>query len=251
MAIFLSAVRILPAAPFYHSLDAGFCLGYETPLSIVEAMTAMRDFNYAQKGWQTLGQMNFVGCWWEYNIYITFIGFLFLAYFGIYLRLRSRRPSDMPVFREWDWPMLAMTVLALGHGYLIVRNLGIPFLSNLERVPSRFLIFPVLMLTIIACVRFQYFLSRDLVGPRGKMGAVLALVYAACLLKLHASKWQLSRWPKELATGDITLRPVLVEMHNALYEHAVTVGLAATGIALVLWVYLFWKNKDLDLWTGK
>jgi hypothetical protein len=56
-------------------------------------------------------------------------------------------------------PIAAMVVLSLSYFYAPIAMLPIPF-ANAERVSSRFLIIPILMLTVLACIRMETVLSR-------------------------------------------------------------------------------------------
>ena len=184
----LSSVRLIPAAVTFTGLKQHiFISGYPTLATLLNALVTIRDVTFTEIR-LVFGELR----WWEYDAFIGVIGLAFIAYFGLYLRFSKDEDLQSARYTALDAPIAAMTVLSLSYFYAPIAMLPIPF-ANAERVSSRFLVIPLLMLAVLACVRMEAVLRR--IGP---IAWVRVLGYVAALqlgfeFVSHSFTWSLYR----------------------------------------------------------
>jgi hypothetical protein len=230
--------RILPAAvTFWGEAPYTFMGGYPTVTDVLEALVVLGDPEHPRVGVEA-GAMG----WWEFDIYVGVAGFAALVYFGVYLPL-SRAPAQVPHrCRALDGPMVVLTLLSLSYLYGCVALLPIP-LASAERVPSRFLILPVVFLSILASIRMQRVLEA------GKLSAALwvllvgGLLETAVTLGRHSYAWRISRheakamWPP-LPPPD---PDVILTWDDPGYVASVQLSALVSCVALGVGLYLLWR----------
>ena len=105
---------------------------------------------------------------WELDAYVGLIGAAFLAVFGLARQLWPSKRPDEPSYRELNIPIGLMTLFAIGSFYSPLFNLGLPLLNS-ERVTARFIIIPIVLLLMLACIRFQKWLPKPAGSTPGKL----------------------------------------------------------------------------------
>jgi multisubunit Na+/H+ antiporter MnhC subunit len=141
-----------------------------------------------------LSMVNLLGSW-ELDVYIGFLGFLFLGYYGIYLPVKVKKGIDLthPVYYELLAPSLVMVVLSFGTIYkFFIRLMPIPLLTG-ERVTSRFVILPVIIVTFLAGIYFQKQINKVKQSALEK-GVYLGLLFLFCFdMVQHIKLWRVSQ----------------------------------------------------------
>ena len=151
-AFFLSAIRFFPVLVSFgnnHPFDA--LQGWPSFHTVIEAFCVIRPFDYSPLIPHSVH-------WSEYNYYLGVLGFAFITYFGIYKAFPRNRN---------DWGIDSKTVvlffitLFLSFAYIWKKTFfNIDFiLFTTERVPSRFLIVPLLFILVIAVRNLQSYFS--------------------------------------------------------------------------------------------
>ena len=153
----LSAVRLLPpvliVSDIYNGNGNQLLPGYPTALDIFRSLAILAqpaEQNFVRSGVTWLMH-------WEFDIYVGLIGLLFIIYFGIFSWIKNAK--RYPALQKLFIPALAVFILTIGHVYSIVRMFHIPLLDG-ERVPSRMIGLPLVVMILIATIYFQNWLDE-------------------------------------------------------------------------------------------
>lgn len=181
----IGAVRLLPAAVAANGHGASRArgqLGYWHPDLLVNALAVLE--SYATQPVK--------GAWAEFSLYISIVGLLFLVYFGLwapFLRLPWVRSS----WRGFVGPSLLLFILSLWwfkkYSFLIDY---IPLL-NVERVVSRYMVIPFLMVTLFAAVNLEGFLEKYGSWRRVRVVLLTALGFLTVSLLRYGFVWRMHR----------------------------------------------------------
>lgn len=181
---------------------------------------------------------------WEYDLYIGLIGVAFVLLFGVWLAFSKRPELAATRFRGLQLPLLILLVLSLGDFYhQLIMHLP-SAIPNTERVPSRFMVLPLVFLTVMACARFQR-LHQRFIQIRWLGFGVLAAVAAMVLqLRYHWALWRMSSIERSYASLAPNLPiPNIVTLADPGYVRAVHVTLAFSVLVLVALVgILLWQH---------
>lgn len=232
----LSVGRVVPAAvAFWGSREYSFTSGYPTATDLLLGLVVLHDHTREFAG-------NFVPLgWWEYDAYIGLVAFGALAYCGVWLRLRPDPALDDVRFEAFDVPLLAQTFLSIGPIYAVVAELPIP-LANAERVSSRFIIVPLIVLAVLSAIRMQRVLERT--PWRAGLGVLIAglLVETAVALGWHSWRWRVSVYDDqpfrlfeefELRAGGVP---------ESWYVTTVAGSAAVSAVTLAVALLLYWRT---------
>jgi hypothetical protein len=136
--------RLLPGALFV-TTPSVFISGFPNLGFLLFGLTTIRvpDYNYVIGGrW---GALN----WWEHDVYIGFAALLILT---VMVVVAFRRHSHIRIA-----PMLAagavFFLFSIGDSYWIVRRV-VPFIFDSERVSSRFIVIPFVLMLLLAIEGF-------------------------------------------------------------------------------------------------
>jgi hypothetical protein len=225
----LGGVRLVPAAfAFWGFRLLNFGGGYPTLTTVLEACLLIRDPTY-----------RFFGgiFWWEYDIYVGLLGLAFLGYFGVYRRF-GRDAHLLPYrYAPLDVPLILMAFLSLSDFYFPVFNLPVPLLNS-ERVTSRFIVIPFVLLLVIAAIRMQKILESMNLGFKGHLLLGVGVLEMWRSLLTHAAVWSVPRLELEPTSywHELTTATV-VEAPDRAYFVSLYLGAAVSVFALVLWSY--------------
>jgi hypothetical protein len=243
----LGACRLVPpAVVLLGRREQPFLAGYPTPLTLLEAMSLIRTVAEPPRaGW--FDHLD----WWEFDAYVGVAALLWLGWFGVYRRAAAARgePGQAATATRASWaldgPLAVMTALALDPVYYPINALGIPLLAS-QRVSSRFLLIPLVLLAVVAAVRAE----ADLAGRswRGLRPLLIvgALVTAASV-GAHSWAWRVraveAAWPpaphrRDLAI-DVAPRDGAETERDRAYVASVRASLAISLLSLAaagLWL---------------
>ncbi len=183
----LGAVRLAPAAFLAHHWHTAFLSGFPSLADLWWGLTSILSAAEPQHG-GVFGQLS----WWEYDTYVGPCGLALLLAYG--LALAPRYPALTGGAEKGLYgPMAVMAALSLGDSALILDLLPIPVLNS-ERVGSRLLLLPVLILATLAALRMQRVGAG---APRGGRRALfvqglaaLAVAGTAAGVAAHAWAWR-------------------------------------------------------------
>ncbi len=237
----LGAVRIFPAMLAFWKYDSFFLSGYPTLIDLLKAMVVIQDHLAEQIGsvFSRLG-------WWEYDLYITLPGFLFIAYFGVYLRLKQKKSKSKLKYAALDAPIWGLVLLSLSYLYLPLSRLPIPLLNS-ERVSSRFIILPLIFLLVLALLRFQNWINKKKkISFAWIAGAYSILVISILSLMHHSYLWRLLLIEKEHLSQYTKITSQITFVEDPFYKALLSIGALITCATLgwIVWKGCYEKRKD-------
>jgi hypothetical protein len=235
----LCSCRILPAVvAFWGSHEYGFLSGYPTVTDLLESFVVLGDYTHPR-----LSAFGTTIGWWEYDMYLGLLGFAALCYLGVYLCWRGG-PALAPYrFAALDGPLALLSVLSLSGIYAAIALLPLPFF-NAERVSSRFLIIPIVILLMIASLRLQRLLETRRLSAAGWVLLLGGLLETAITLAKHSDAWRMVRYEGAADVevdfvGDLTLG--IVNRPDPVYVLAVQISAVASLLSVLIGLYVLWR----------
>ena len=233
LAIFFSGllnlVRILPPALEFLKGGPAFISGFTSVTDMLSALVVLHAPSEALSG-----PFNALPGW-ETDTYLGFIGAALLVYFGIYQTWR--RGDQLKVLFA---PALVLVFFSIGKVYLVINRLPVPLVDS-ERVPSRFLILPVVVLVTLGCIQLQRFLDeRSNAGWREKVFFLTLLALLGHDLLQHSRIWRVSKMITLFTPERVHTSARVINHPDPAYFTALGVGLAGSVITLI---YLLWKTR--------
>ena len=241
----LVAYRVLPAAMTFWGAERGFISGYPTLTDLLASLVVVRGPEVA-----TIGILHNLA-WWEYDFFIGLLGLGLVIYFGIYLRIRER--PDLAPFRyqPLDMPMLLMGLFSLSIFWAPIASLPLPLFSA-ERVSSRFLIVPLVMLIVLATLRLNHMLPEWTRKPIPKLVALFCLAQMGMELARHSIVWRPSVLEEALAhpldLAKLNAAYNVVSLPDPLYKAVVNASFLITLLTLIgmliWWGWVSLRRKE-------
>jgi len=239
----LSAVRLLPPIFILSKVREtdinGLLIGYPTVLDVLRSMAILAqpiERNFVPSGISWLGH-------WEFDIYLGLIGSMFVVYFGMYhwIKNAQRHPHLQKLFI----PSLVVFLLTLGHMYMLVRSLHIPLLDS-ERVPSRMIGLPLVVLILVAVIYLQNWLDQ-----KRKTGTLI-LIFSAMFILIsndlwaHSAAWNLEAARKTFGPVQLELSKSLVSNHpDQPYFFVIILGTLISTLVGVFLLFRSWREYRL------
>ncbi len=225
----LGAGRILPAYLFFPE-KGSFISGYPSSGILFEAFTShhVHDFKKLGVGAELLG-------WWEYDIFIGFAALIIMIFCTIF--------AFKHIGVEYQGPMFISAgiffLLSLGNVYSIISKIPVSF-ANIERVSSRFIIMPFLLLLIISARGIDELLRS---GPKiCKIIALILVPVVAVELMIHSFLWKIDsieRSVQQFAKPELSIIPY----SDFSYALSVYSGwLVSLFTLLVLWIVIIFRK---------
>jgi len=180
-----------------------------------------------------------------------------LVYFGIwglFLKLDWQR------FQGWSI-MALPCIIIFGLSFWNLREYVIPswvpFL-NIERVPSRYMIIPLLIVTVIAAINFEGFIRKYWSQKRVRYFLVISVLMLAGFLFNHSRVWRMHKvqntqdWYMSLPSNEavakilegIANRELYINnnLNDTIYIAAFWIGLTVSILSLFLAFWLLWRG---------
>jgi hypothetical protein len=231
-SLLLSAFRLLPPALALGLFDSEYLGGYPSTAGVLDAMVTLKTPLLAQPvtlipNEQALG-------WWEYDLYVGLIGAAFLLYFGLHQWLKNRKYPDLIL------PTIVLFVLSIGQVYQFLRLTHIPLFSG-ERVSSRMIIIPVLVVLLLAAENLQNWLANHAHPCTSRLIMSGLAVLLINDLWAHTRAWQVTAAAQVFRYSEIDLATKVVANHpDPLYLTIIVVGGA---ISLLSAAFLFYQSR--------
>ncbi|MFZ1947685.1 MAG: hypothetical protein WAW06_09065 [bacterium] len=226
-----SAHRLLPALFALWGKKEKFIWSYPTPLELLDALTSIREHTPDRlRPWGTAG-------WWEYDAYIGLVGLAVLVGFGVWLRWSRNPDLDRYKYPPLDLPLAAMTLLSMSYFHAFITRIPIPLLKS-ERVAMRFIVVPLVVLTVLSAIRMGPTLARIGRGFKFRFVAVGALVLTALSFLDHSYLWSVGRLGRQFASKDVDLTiPPIQSQADGFYKTMVVASIAVSAAAVVAAIY--------------
>lgn len=180
LVIALCLYRLMPAAVTFEHLRFVGPAGYPGISVLVKAFVSVELITH--RTINTLG-------WWEYDIYVSLVGVAGLVVFGAApLFMRGKYPTPVFPLRRLDLPLAGMALLPVGEVYFWVLT-SVP-VAGAERVVTRLMVMPVVLLAMLAAIRLKV-LAGTISASRALswLTAGLGLLLAVSLLR-HWWVWR-------------------------------------------------------------
>lgn len=226
----LGAGRVLPAALSFPR-ERSFISGYPNFGAVRDAFTSLRAHDSVRLG----GMFGAMG-WWEYDIYVGFIGFIGLVICFTFALQQRMAMCQMPLVAA----AAVLLLLSLGNVYALIAKAPFPF-AGVERASSRFIVMPFMLVLIIATAGIDE-LFRS--WPKGsKVATLIGLPFVAWELALHSYYWRVDRLDRsfqQITRPDLHLIPNL----DHTYAFSVYAGLSVSLITLVVVVTILFRYRQ-------
>jgi hypothetical protein len=233
----LSMVRLLPPALELGKFDDAFLTGYPSVNDVWNGLTALR---LPSEALNIRNMLNSLG-WWEFDLYVGLLGAAFLVVFGLILWIRQHdRPEG---YGEMLLPIAILFVLSIGRVYQFIQAIPIPLLNG-ERVSSRMIILPFVVLLCMGTLSFQKWLETHAQKPAARWAIVLLLLPLVNDLWQHGKAWRVNVAYSSFPVAEVNLAIKVVHNHaDAPYTAMVAVGTALTLLTAVFLGMMVFREK--------
>jgi hypothetical protein len=264
LAMFLASgllclFRLGPAAAAFWDVPKNHFLGgYPSPMYLFESLTTIHSWTWpapdpaaggigsweqwtveALCGWLRAWPRGALSLrWWEYDLYVGLVAAAALAYLGIVLRFSRREELASCRYRGLDAPILIQTLLSFGIVSAAITRLPVPLVS-VERVSSRFIIVPFVLLVIISAVRLQRLLEKRPMKPMLAALLIAGLLETAIMLGWHSWLWHIARI-EEAGTDPLPAMPQIVERPDPLYIASIPISWTTSLLTLLAILCIWW-----------
>jgi len=233
-AILLSLGRILPPGLEAGRFDSEFLSGFTTVGQMFSAFIELREPTPEEVIAQSL--LSRLG-WWEIDHFLGVLGLAFVIGYGLIYAWVSRDAEHR--YRILGLPIFAMAFLSIGRIYRVVNALGIPLLSS-QRVSTRFVVFSLIFLLVLAGRNLQAHLPRLTQGRLGRPLCLALFGLGFHDLWQHIKLWRVDRMPDLFRDLQVDLTGEFIANHpDPAYAAALALG---WGIALLSLVALIWLS---------
>lgn len=237
VGFFLSSFRLLPAGLQYGSADHNFFPGY---LSLTDALSALiADISpYEAIRSRPIG-------WWELDMFIGLSGLAFILIFAIYPLVKKSQNLEL-LYKYTPLLIIAgvFVMFSFGYLYLPIQSLPLPFFS-LERVPSRLLIVPIVMLIFIASISSQKWLAKRKTDLPERMIFIAFFVFLGQDLLQHARMWRIENLARALPISEWNLVETLriVNRPDPIYMAVLWISLGITISTIIVISIILLKQQ--------
>jgi hypothetical protein len=228
----LSAFRILPAAFSLADRKEKFIWSYPTLRDLVDSLITIRQETPERLlPWGTVG-------WWEYDVYIGIIGLAFILWFGVVSRFRKSPGFEHHKYEGFDLPLLIMGMLSLSYFHAFLTRIPFPLLRS-ERVATRFIVLPLILLTILASIRFNDFLRRTKQTIKFKIAAIVGVALMTLGFVDQSFLWSVVRLERVFGSRTVDLSvPDIIHIEDGSYKSLLLVSSVISAASIVLLLYL-------------
>ena len=152
-------------------------------------------------------------------------------------------------------PCIIIFGLSFGQlrGYVIPT--WVPFL-NIERLPTRYMVIPLLIVTVIAAINFEGFIRKYWSQKRVLYFLVISVLMLAGFLFNHSRVWRMHKvqntqdWYNSFNENDRIIHQGIFDtqlyinnnLNDSIYIAAFWIGLTVSILSLFLAVWLLWRG---------
>ena len=196
----LGGVRLLPAVFVARRREPAFLTGFPSLVDLARGLLTILPPEAPKHG-GFFGRISP----WEYDLYVGPAGVAFLMV-GVWLAFRGFEALPAGAERRLYGPMAVMAILAYGDAGVLLDLSGVPLLSA-ERVTTRLLALPLLLLALLAAIRVERALRSAGTVARGV--ALAGLLALAAGLAAHTWSWRVAalreRLPQRRGVIDVRI----------------------------------------------
>ncbi len=238
-SVLLCMFRVLPPLLAYSQFDKGFLGGYSSVTEIFQAMAIMKSPAEGQPA-PTISNIQLLG-WWEFSMYVGGIAVVFLLYFGIISWLRNRQ--KYPQFTGLILPVVVLFAFSIGNIFSYVNRLPVP-LFNSERVSSRMIIVPFVVILFMAAIYFQDWWKSTLSNALLKVSSLVLMAVALYDVWIQGLSWRVASAVKAFPPVPVDLSLQVVGNHvDPPYFLLLGTGAFITLITAAFLIYMSMKKQ--------
>jgi hypothetical protein len=237
LTLLMSAFRLIPATFALAGKKEKFIWSYPTLRDLLDAIITIRQETPDRlRPWGTAG-------WWEYDIYVGIIGLAVIIYFGVYLRFSRRKEIVDLKYSALDLPVFVMALFSISYFHAFLTRLPVPLLSA-ERVATRFVIIPLLVLAVLSVIRLESILK----GLKQTFGFRFVTVGAILVMALgfvdHSFLWSVTRLERIYSSRvvDLTI-PDVIGRPDAVYRNLLLVSAVISIAAIAASLYFALRRR--------
>jgi hypothetical protein len=184
-SLLINSFRIVPVSLINSDLQVDFLTGFLNMDELFNSLIRLVQPSDALA--LTNNKISHYIVWWEVDHYIGWMGLFFILVFGGLFWYWVRKKVKNP-FLLLYMPILCMVVISVGRIFKPVFLLHIPLLDA-ERVPSRFLIIPLLFLFVISAYGLQTYFDRFPINIYSRVIYFASLLWLVNDLQQHFELW--------------------------------------------------------------
>ncbi len=238
----LSAFRLIPAGFALAGRKEKFIWSYPTLRDLIDSLITIRQQTPERLiPWGTVG-------WWEYDMYVGIIGLAFILWFGVVLRFSKAQDLQKRRYPDFDLPVLIMGTLSLSYFHAFITRIPLPLLRS-ERVATRFIVLPFIMLVVLASIRFSDVLRRGRLSLKLKIAAIAGVALITLGFVDHSYLWSVARLERVFRskTPDLSV-PAIITVQDSPYKTLLLVSsiVSAAGIAFLLYLVFRYRARGQE-----
>ena len=195
--------------------------------------------------------------WWEYSLYISLPAVLILVYYGLFSPFLKYKWCIFNGWKSLVFPLIIITIISFRQWKLIIIPNWIPLL-NAESMTSRYMIIPLLLITIITAINLQGFLESYKTSKSIKLLFISLIGMIFIFLMNHSRIWRmhvvqtdeewhslLSSQDRNVLYQDIISNPYLIDKpHDSIYFISIWTGIFISVVSLVICLYYLAKTRN-------
>ena len=240
-SIFLSMVRILPPALEAAKFDSEFLGGYPTVLDVLKAMVVIVQPSQAFDHRTLLTTLG----WWEFDLYVGLFGAAIIIFFGVYKGISSLI-SDDELLKPFLLPIVVLFVMSIGRVYRIVRLVPIPLFAG-ERVSSRMIIIPFVIVLILTAIELQKWINEKAAHSLQRislLGIILLIVHD---LWQYLKFWQVANAIQFFPVTPVDLSIKIVANHpDPQYINMLILGGCVSSLTLAFLLIMVLRERKMN-----
>jgi hypothetical protein len=234
----ISAFRLLPAAFALTGRKEKFIWSYPTLRDLVDSLITIRQQTPERLiPWGTAG-------WWEYDFYVGMIGLAFIIWFGVASRFSQAQDLKQHRYEAFDLPLLIMGTLSVSYFHAFLTRIPFPLLRT-ERVATRFIVLPLLLLVVLASIRFNDVIRRASHTIKVKITAIVAVALMSLAFVDHSYLWSVVRLERlsRNRTMDLSI-PGIITVKDSSYMTLLWASAAVSAVTAAFLIYLALRRRD-------
>ena len=233
----LSAFRLIPAGFALAGRKERFIWSYPTLRDLIDSLITIR-----QQTPERLIPWGSVG-WWEYDMYIGVLGLAFILWFGLVLRFSKAPDLTQRRYQAFDLPVLIMGTLSLSYFHAFLTRIPFPLLRS-ERVATRFAVLPLVLLIVLASIRFSDVLRRAKRSIKFKVAAIVGVALTTLGFVDHSYLWSVVRLERIFRSRTPNLSvPDIITVPDNPYRMLLLVSSIVSAAGIVFLLYLAFRYR--------
>jgi hypothetical protein len=159
--------------------------------------------------------------------------------------LRFRKDPRLEIYRYqgFDLPLLIMGTLSLSYFHAFLTRIPLPLLRS-ERVATRFIVLPLILLIILASLRLNAVLQGIRQTVKLKIAAIVGIAVMSLGFVDHSYLWSVVRLERIFRNRTVDLVvPDIISIRDPSYKSLLMVSSVVSAVSVVLLLYLALRRR--------